>query len=126
MKQGIGRVIVGVAAGSVLAGGAAYGAVSSIPDSAGVVHGCYDSGRNLKVVDTSVTASCPEGYTSLNWNQTGIQGTQGIQGPQGPQGQQGLAGPGYVFTTAQGTDGPQLTQDGLYYVVVSATITNNS
>ena len=27
------------------------------------------SGGNVKVIDTSVTATCPKGYSSLNWNQ---------------------------------------------------------
>jgi hypothetical protein len=102
MNKRIGLVIAGVAAASVLAGGAAYGAVSSIPDSAGVVHGCYDSGGNLKVIDTSVTSSCPKGYTSLNWNQTGPAGSQGVQGPQGVKGPQGVQGP-------QGTPGNEFT-----------------
>jgi len=83
MNKRIGLVIAGVAAASVLAGGAAYGAVSSIPDSAGVIHGCYDSGGNMKVIDTSVTASCPKGYTSLNWNQTGLAGKNGKDGTNG-------------------------------------------
>jgi hypothetical protein len=75
MNKRIGLVIAGVAAASVLAGGAAYGAVSSIPDAAtGVIHGCYDSGGNVKVIDTSVTTTCPKGYTALNWNQKGPAG----------------------------------------------------
>ena len=84
MNKRIGLVIAGVAAASVLAGGAAYGAVSSIPDATtGVIHGCYDSGGNVKVIDTSVTATCPKGYTALNWNQTGSAGQNGTNGTNG-------------------------------------------
>ena len=57
--------------------------VASIPDSSGVIHGCYKTaGKNhaLTVIDSAVTATCPKGYTSLNWNQTGPQGPPGNPG----------------------------------------------
>jgi hypothetical protein len=57
MNKRIGLVIAGVAAAAELAGGTAFGSVSSIPDSARIVHGCYDSGANVKVIDTSVTGA---------------------------------------------------------------------
>ena len=47
---------------------------ASIPGGDGMIHGCYDSGGTVKVIDTSKTASCPKSYTALNWNQTGPQG----------------------------------------------------
>lgn len=74
-------------------GGTALAVSSSIPDSSGVIHGCYDSGGNVKVIDTSVTATCPKGYSSLDWNQTGPQGAAGAKGAQGSQGPAGPAGP---------------------------------
>jgi hypothetical protein len=86
MNKRIGLVLAGVAAAAVLVGGTAYGAVSSIPDAAGVVHGCYDSGGNVKVIDTSITASCPKGYSSLDWNQTGPAGKDGKDGTNGTNG----------------------------------------
>jgi hypothetical protein len=83
MNKRIGLMAAGLAGALVLAGGAAFGAVSSIPDSAGVIHGCYDSGGNVKVIDTSVTTTCPKGYSALNWNQTGPAGQQGPKGISG-------------------------------------------
>jgi hypothetical protein len=90
MNRRIGFLAAGVAVALMAAGGTAFAAVSSIPDSSGVIHGCYDSGGNVKVIDTSVTSTCPKGYTSLNWNQTG---------PQGPQGPAGAAGPSTAGST---------------------------
>lgn len=56
--------------GVVVATGVSW---ASIPDSSGVIHGCYKTkgtSHALKVIDNSVTASCPTGYTSLNWDQS--------------------------------------------------------
>lgn len=67
-------------------------ALASIPDSSGVIHGCYKTGTpnrgSVIVIDTGAGQSCPSGYTPLNWSQTG---------PQGPAGPQGLAGTSYNF-----------------------------
>jgi hypothetical protein len=61
------------------AGGLAYAA---IPDSSGVIHGCYKAaGGGLRVIDTDKGATCTTGEKSLNWNQTGPQGTTGPRGP---------------------------------------------
>jgi hypothetical protein len=82
-----------VFAAVLAAGGIAY---ATIPDSGGVIHGCYaKSGGSLRVIDDSVT-NCKSTETALNWN---IQGQQGPVGPAGPQGLQGFAGP-------QGPQGP--------------------
>jgi hypothetical protein len=71
-----------------LAGGIAYAA---IPDSGGLIHGCYQNNKGtLRVVD-STTPGCSIGETSLSWNQTGPQGLQGPQGTQGPVGPSGLS-----------------------------------
>jgi hypothetical protein len=71
----------------VLIGGAA---LASIPDSSGVIHGCYKNNNPAKgsvlVVDSEAGESCPSGFTALNWNQTGPQGPVGATGPQGPAG----------------------------------------
>jgi hypothetical protein len=84
-------------------GGVAY---ATIPDSNGVIHGCYDSGGNVKVIDTDKTASCPKGYTALSWNQTGTQGPKGDTGPAGPTGPTGPTGPKGDIGP-QGDPGPQ-------------------
>ena len=54
-------LLVAVAALGVALGGVAYAA---IPNDSGVIYGCYDSGGNLKVIQSG--QSCGKGYTSLN------------------------------------------------------------
>lgn len=74
--------------------------VASIPDSAGVIHGCYNSQTgNVRVID-SPTATCRNDETAIQWNQTGPQGPQGPGGPQGQKGDPGAIGPA-------GPQGPQ-------------------
>jgi hypothetical protein len=92
--------VVAVAAAALLVvAGVAY---ATIPDSGGVIHGCYSrSGGSLRVIDASVT-NCSKTETALDWNlqgQQGPQGTNGAAGPQGPAGPQGAPGP-------QGPAGP--------------------
>src|SRR5262245_60932826 len=83
----------GVAAG-------VFGAVSavkaSIPDSDGVIHGCVLPSGQLRVID-SATDACRRNQESLDWSQTGPQGSTGPQGPRGDTGATGL----------QGATGPQ-------------------
>jgi Collagen triple helix repeat (20 copies) len=101
-------VIIAGATALVLAagGGAAYAASASIPDSAGVIHGCYKPTGNgsvsqLGVIDTALPGgTCPKGQTALSWNQAGPQGPAGATGPAGPPGPQGATG-------AAGATGPQ-------------------
>lgn len=69
------RVVVLVPVLFALAGGIAY---ASIPDSSGVIHGCYNkSSGTLNVIDSSLTKSCPSGYLPLNWSQSGPTGPRG-------------------------------------------------
>jgi hypothetical protein len=84
-----------MAVGVLLAGGVI--AYASIPDSGGVIHGCYQMNvGNLRVIDNA-TQTCRPSEVPLNWSQTGppgpqgAQGSQGAQGPQGPQGPSGLS-----------------------------------
>ena len=77
MKRRTGFLAAGLTVALVAAGGTAFAAVSSIPDSSGMVHGCYDSGGNVKVINTSPTSACPRGYAPLNWSQTGPRGPAG-------------------------------------------------
>jgi hypothetical protein len=86
---------------------------AAIPDSGGVIHGCYQKEHGqLRVIDSEQQQSCKHSEVALNWSQTGPQGPAGPQGPkgdtgaigpQGPAGTQGPAGP----QGAQGATGPQ-------------------
>src|SRR5205823_12719404 len=73
-----------------------HAALASLPDAAGIIHGCYNTTNGTqRIIDTAVE-SCRLGEKAIQWNQTGRQGPQGpqgLQGPQGPQGLQGLQGP---------------------------------
>ncbi len=73
--------VVGGAIVMVLAGGVAWAAIPAVPG--GVIQGCYDSGGNVKVVET---LSCPAKYTPFQWNQQGPAGTNGTNGTNGHDG----------------------------------------
>jgi hypothetical protein len=73
--------IVGVVFGAVTAAGVGI-AYASVPDSTGVIHGCYNStSYALRVLDTAKTAKCPTGQKALNWNQTGPAGVTVVARP---------------------------------------------
>lgn len=82
---------------AVVLGGISFGAdaLASIPDSSGVIHGCYapqSDGHHspLSIIDTALShGQCPSNQTELSWNQTGPQGPQGATGATGPQGPAG-------------------------------------
>jgi hypothetical protein len=99
-------ILISAGAGFVLlAGGAtARAAIAGPVDGSGVIHACYDTGGNLKVIDASAT--CPKGYTPLNWSQTGPQGATGPQGPKGDTGAAGATGPAGAIG-ATGPAGPK-------------------
>ena len=84
---------------------AATMALAAIPDSSGVIHGCFrttggnGSEGDLRVIDATVS-SCTKQETAISWNQTGPQGPLGPPGPAGPQGPAGPEGP-------KGDTGPQ-------------------
>jgi hypothetical protein len=70
------------------------GAIASaaIPDSNGVIHGCYQNIKGtLRVVESP--SDCQISETALNWSQQGPTGQTGPTGPTGPQGEQGVPGP---------------------------------
>jgi hypothetical protein len=91
--------VVGSVAAMLLAGGAAF---VSIPDAAGVIHGCYNgSSGGLRVIDSD-RETCRSNEVALNWNQGGGAGPQGPQGPAGPAGPTGPTG----ATGPQGPPGP--------------------
>lgn len=54
----------------VIVGGTA---LAQIPDSDGVIHGCYARNGALRVIDASSQA-CKRGETAISWNQAGPQG----------------------------------------------------
>jgi hypothetical protein len=93
--KGTGRRLALVALLALVGAGIAYAA---IPDSGGVIHGCYSTKNGaLRVIDSA--AKCANGEVALNWNQQGPRGNPGPTGPQGPKGDAGAAGP-------QGAPGP--------------------
>jgi hypothetical protein len=84
-------LLPGVVLGAVLAGGVAYAA---IPDSNGVINGCYQKKvGNLRVIDPSAGQTCRHSEVPIRWSQTGPQGPAGPQGPTGDTGATGPAGP---------------------------------
>lgn len=100
----VASALVCVAAAAVA--GIAY---ASIPDSNGLIHGCYNTGSNpsgqLRVVDTGKGATCSKNEQALTWNQTGPQGPQGPQGAKGEKGDPGAPGPTYNAGTGLALDG---------------------
>jgi hypothetical protein len=79
------RVLVAALTASVgvIAAGVTYAA---IPDSGGVIHGCYNpngaqapNGTTLNILD-SAEASCKNNQTEITWNQTGPPGSAGSDG----------------------------------------------
>ena len=93
-------VVLASAVVVVLAAGVAYG---SIPDSGGVIRGCYLKKLGvLRVIDPA-KEQCTQYETAIQWSQTGPKGPAGPTGPQGPQGPLGLKGD----KGDQGAQGPQ-------------------
>jgi hypothetical protein len=90
-KHGVKPWRIGLAAGVLVAAAGSAGiALGSIPDSNGVIHGCYKNGNGrLSVIDTNASQNCKSDQTPLNWNQTGPQGPVGPAGPQVPPGPAG-------------------------------------
>lgn len=106
------RVGVGAATGTVLVILAGGVAVASIPDSAGVIKGCFKSANGqLRVIDPT-TGSCLPSETAISWNQAGPQGPPGVQGTTGPQGPKGDTGPTGPAGT-NGTNGTSVTSAAL-------------
>ena len=123
-----------------VAGGVAY---ATIPDSAGVIHGCYSKSGSLRVIDPSKSQHCAAAETPIQWNQTGPQGlpgapgTNGATGTAGPAGPQGVPGTAAVYTSADGhgsfdtfldwvTVGSLDVPAGRYAVTASTWVHNNN
>jgi hypothetical protein len=78
--------------------GASFAVVSvvqaAIPDSNGVINGCYQKDvGNLRVIDSSAGDSCRPSETAISWSQTGPQGPAGPAGQPGSKGDTGATGP---------------------------------
>jgi hypothetical protein len=81
-------------------------AVAAIPDSSGVIHGCYKKKKGtLRLVSGS---KCKKSEKSITWNQKGVAGTNGAAGAKGDKGNQGDAGTAvaYAFVNSDGTIDP--------------------
>src|SRR6266542_2473765 len=84
---------------AVVAALAATGTIAwaTIPDAAGVVHGCYQKvNGQLRVIDLDAGQACRPSEVAISWSETGPPGPPGPQGPQGPTGPAGPAGPAGV------------------------------
>jgi hypothetical protein len=76
---------------------------AAIPDSSGLIHGCYQTVTGVtRVIDPAV-APCRVDEKNVDWNESGPPGVPGPQGPQGLAGAPGAQGP----QGAQGATGPQ-------------------
>ena len=74
-------LIVATVALVVALGGVAY---ATIPDSGGIIHGCYlNSNGALRLIDTGAGQRCSANEKTVQWNQTG---------PAGPPGPSAFAG----------------------------------
>jgi hypothetical protein len=77
-------VLLGVAAGGI--------AYAAIPDSNGVIRGCYLKKLGvLRVIDPA-TQQCSSLEVAISWNQTGPQGVKGDKGDPGTNGTNGTDG----------------------------------
>ena len=104
-------ITAAVAVAIAVSGGAI--AYASIPDSSGVIHGCYTvNGGALRVIDTAKGQTCATGQHSLNWNQKGPKGAAGPPGPAGVSGygvarctlaEDGTTGNFFVASSSGGT-----------------------
>lgn len=76
MRQRVRPLYVVIFVLALLAGVGGAAAYASIPNASGVINGCYKTANpnkgDLIVIDSA--ASCPAGYTALNWNQASIRG----------------------------------------------------
>src|SRR5262245_20745825 len=112
-----GRLLLALAVGAAVFG-VATAVQASIPDSSGVIHGCYNTSLahgsptgGLRVIDTSKPGTCTSWESPLSWNAVGVSGATGPTGPRGPTGPSGSRGPtgpsGRIGPTgAKGARGP--------------------
>ena len=63
-------------------------ALAAIPDSSGVITGCYGKQGALRLINTEAGQFCANNETRIQWNQEGPIGATGPQGEAGPAGSQ--------------------------------------
>jgi collagen triple helix repeat protein len=98
MRKTLFAAVAGAAVAAAAAGGIAW---ATIPAPNGVITACYQKNNGqLRVVDTG--ESCSPSELTVQWNQTGPQGSRGPTGPQGLAGRDGAKG-------ANGETGPKGT-----------------
>lgn len=71
---------------AVLVGSTTAAVMASIPDSGGVIHGCYKTASGVLRLTDNTSKKCGPKEAAISWNQQGLQGPQGPQGFQGPPG----------------------------------------
>ena len=77
LRSRLGLAVLVAVAAAVVIGGVSY---ASIPDSNGLIHGCYKTAASstgthkLTVINSATTSACPSGFASLNWNADGANG----------------------------------------------------
>jgi hypothetical protein len=95
LSYGFRIMAAAIVACGVVAGGLV---LATIPDSNGVIHGCYlKSGGTVRVIDSSVT-NCKAGETAISWS---VQGPPGLPGAPGAPGEPGQRGPSDAFLVDQ-------------------------
>ncbi len=99
MRQGsTRRPVIAVIAGLAVLATVGIG-YAAIPDSSGVLHGCYQKQNgNLRVVNSA--NDCRRSELAIQWNQRGPQGVPGLPGTPGTPGPPGPPGPpgvGHAF-----------------------------
>ena len=127
---------------TLIAGVGLYGVATaiqaSVPDSSGIIRGCYNTSSAhgspngaLRVIDTSkIGGNCASGESPLNWNVRGVtgpqgpQGVQGLQGAKGANGDPGTKGPSGAAGT-NGTNGTNGTDGVSGYEIVTQDQTFN-
>jgi len=105
-------------------------AVASIPGTDGVIHGCYPSNGNLRVVN-SPSETCKSNETSLDWNAQGPSGATGQQGPSGPAGPPGPSSaqsisPGVVVLSGRTTVGTMSVDAGAYAIQAKTVVADDA
>jgi hypothetical protein len=87
------RDLLSAAAGAVIATALAGGiAFAAIPNSGGVINGCYQKNEGqLRVIDQA-TQSCRLSEIGIAWNEFGVRGAKGDKGDPGAPGADGRDG----------------------------------
>lgn len=75
------KLVAGILVGLVAGGIGSAAVLAIVPDSNGMIHGCYrNSTGSLRIIDTSTQTCNVSNETDISWNQTGPQGPPGSGG----------------------------------------------